>query len=217
MEMLDDVLREVRALKAPHLSFYQLTLEPHTCFHHEPPEHLPDADTAAAMQERIEEVLADSGYARYEVSAYAKHGARCEHNLNYWQFGDYLGIGAGAHGKLSFFDDEGQVVRVERTVKQPHPRRYINAAPEAMAVESRTVGHHEFAFEFMLNALRLKGGVPRALFSERTGVPFADIALMVQDAVARRLLESDDAVFRTTALGWQFLNDAVQCFLTDSG
>jgi oxygen-independent coproporphyrinogen-3 oxidase len=219
MAMLDDVLREACAFDASHLSFYQLTLEPHTPFHHEPPEGLPDADTAAAMQERIEDVLANAGYGRYEVSAYTKSGAKCEHNLNYWQFGDYLGIGAGAHGKVSFFDSEGKIVRVERTVKQPHPRRYMdnarNATLEALAIESRTVAPHEFAFEFMLNALRLKDGVPRALFSERTGVPFAEIAPMVQDAVARGLLESDDAVFRATPLGWRFLNDAMQCFLAD--
>jgi oxygen-independent coproporphyrinogen-3 oxidase len=159
------------------------------------------------------------------VSAYAKSGAKCEHNLNYWQFGDYLGIGVGAHGKVSFFDSEGKIVRVERTIKQPHPRRYMNNAlnaalnttPEALTVESRTVAPHEFAFEFMLNALRLKDGVPRTLFSERTGVPFAEIAPMVQDAVARGLLEPDDAVFRTTPLGWRFLNDAMQCFLADGG
>ncbi|MCL2309241.1 MAG: radical SAM family heme chaperone HemW [Proteobacteria bacterium] len=215
MDMLDSVLREACAFDASHLSFYQLTLEPHTPFHYAPPEHLPDADTTAAMQERVEEVLANAGYGRYEVSAYAKSGARCEHNLNYWQFGDYLGIGAGAHGKVSFFDSDGKVIRVERAIKQPHPRCYMDAAPEALTAESHIIEQREFAFEFMLNALRLKDGVPRALFFERTGVPLADIAPMVQDAVARGLLEPDDAVFRTTALGWRFLNDTMQCFLTD--
>ncbi|MDR0249720.1 MAG: radical SAM family heme chaperone HemW, partial [Burkholderiales bacterium] len=218
MDMLDSMLREVRAFGASHLSFYQLTLEPHTRFHREPPEHLPDTDTAAAMQERVENVLADAGYERYEVSAYARPGAMCAHNLNYWQFGDYLGIGAGAHGKVSFFDAEGQIVRVERTVKQPHPRRYIDTAqtaPEALTVELRSVAPHEFAFEFMLNTLRLKGGVPRDFFPERTGVPLADIASMAQDAIVRGLLEPDGAAFRTTPLGWRFLNDTVQCFLVD--
>ncbi|MCL2296931.1 MAG: radical SAM family heme chaperone HemW [Proteobacteria bacterium] len=219
MDMLDSVLREVCAFGASHLSFYQLTLEPHTPFHHAPPEHLPDVDTAAAMQEHVEELLANAGYGRYEVSAYAKPGAKCEHNLNYWQFGDYLGIGAGAHGKVSFFDDDGKVIRVERTIKQAHPRRYmetaLDTAPKTLTVESRMVAPHEFAFEFMLNALRLKDGVPRTLFPERTGVPLADIAPMVQDAITRGLLEPDDAVFRTTPLGWRFLNDAMQCFLAE--
>ncbi|MDR0770605.1 MAG: radical SAM family heme chaperone HemW [Burkholderiales bacterium] len=219
MDRLDDTLREVCGFGVPHLSLYQLTLEPHTRFHHAPPERLPDADTAAAMQEHIEEVLAIAGYARYEVSAYAQPGAMCAHNLNYWQFGDYLGVGAGAHGKHSFFDKEGKIVRVERTVKQPHPRRYMESAqtaPETLTVESRIVSRDEFAFEFMLNALRLRGGVPRTFFPERTGVPLADIASMVRDAIARGLLESDETVFRTTAPGWRFLNDTVQCFLADS-
>ncbi len=216
MAMLEGTLREACAFGVPHLSFYQLTLEPHTPFHRAPPMWLPDADTAAAMQERVEEILAGAGYARYEVSAYAQPGAKCLHNLNYWQFGDYLGIGAGAHGKSSFFDGEGKVIRVERTVKQPHPRRYMDSTPGALTVESRIVERGEFAFEFMLNALRLKEGVPRTLFPERTGVSLAEMAPPVQAAVARGLLEPDDAVFRATPLGWRFLNDAVQCFLEEN-
>ncbi|MDR2710104.1 MAG: radical SAM family heme chaperone HemW [Burkholderiales bacterium] len=218
MVMLEDALREAGAFGAPHLSFYQLTLEPHTSFYNEPPEHLSDADTAAAMQERVEEALVRAGYERYEVSAYAKPDAKCAHNLNYWQFGDYLGIGAGAHGKVSFFDDEGKVVRVERTIKEPHPRHYLESAktsPEDLMIESRIVERDELAFEFMLNALRLKDGVPRAFFSGRTGVPLAEIETMMQNAVVRGLLDPDDNVFRATLLGWRFLNDAMQCFLPD--
>ena len=218
LPMLDEALREARAFGAAHLSFYQLTLEPHTRFHQEPPEQLPDADAAAAMQERVEETLASAGYERYEVSAYAQPGAQCAHNLNYWQFGDYLGIGAGAHGKLSFFDGEEKISRVLRTIKPSHPRHYMEAArsaAESLTAESRTVEREEFAFEFMLNALRLKRGVPRTFFPERTGVPLAEIATMAQNAVTRGLLEPDDKVFCTTPLGWRFLNDAMMCFLAD--
>ncbi|MCL2872816.1 MAG: radical SAM family heme chaperone HemW [Betaproteobacteria bacterium] len=218
LSMLDETLREASAFGASHLSFYQLTLEPHTCFYQEPPAQLPDVDTAAAMQERVEEALASVGYERYEVSAYAKPDAMCAHNLNYWQFGDYLGIGAGAHGKVSFFDGAGSISRVVRTIKPSHPRHYIEAARSAsgtLVAESRMVERDEFAFEFMLNALRLKRGVLRAFFPKRTGVPLAEIATMVQNAMARGLLEPDDKVFRASPLGWRFLNDAMMCFLAD--
>lgn len=194
-----------------HLSIYHLTLEPNTIFAKYPPE-LPDDDTAFEMQDRIEARLAEAGYDHYEISAYAKPGARCLHNLNYWEFGDYLGIGPGAHGKLSFHD------RILREARVRNPQSWMDAvldpaAGAAYLAESRQVGPEELPFEFMLNALRLADGVPAASFAERTGLSLATIVRPLARAVERGLLDEDPARIRATPLGRRFLNDLQSLFL----
>jgi oxygen-independent coproporphyrinogen-3 oxidase len=191
----------------PHLSAYHLTLEPNTYFHRYPPK-LPDDDAAAAMQEQIESALAERGYEHYETSAFARAGCRSRHNLNYWMFGDYLGIGAGAHSKLSF---PGRIVRAMR---YRQPREYQERVRAGDAVqEQHEIERRDLGFEFMMNALRLNGGVPIALYEERTGRPITDIARELERAEARGLLERDHARLAPTALGRRFLNDLLQIFL----
>jgi oxygen-independent coproporphyrinogen-3 oxidase len=207
----------------PHLSCYHLTIEPNTYFHRFPP-RLPDEDAAAAMQDAIEARLAEVGYEHYEVSAYAKRvtlaqsairhprvtDCACRHNLNYWTFGDYLGVGAGAHGKISF---PGRIVR-EARVK--HPERYLESAGRADAVaECREIAPSELPFEFMMNALRLNAGVPLALFEERTGLPLTAALAGLDEAERRGLIERDHARIAPTPLGRRFLNDLLQHFLRE--
>jgi len=194
-------------LMPPHLSLYQLTLEPNTVFAKYPPP-LPDEDTAAAMHEWIEERMAESGYQHYEVSAYARHGRLCRHNLNYWQFGDYLGIGAGAHSKISF------PARILRQARLRQPGSYIEGALRGTPLaESAEVRRGDLAFEFMLNALRLNAGVPRRLFVERTGLPMSAIEPALRDAEQRGLLTADIELIAPTALGRRFLSDLQSLFL----
>ncbi|MDM9557792.1 radical SAM family heme chaperone HemW [Bordetella petrii] len=205
---LDD-LRQALSHGTEHLSLYHLTLEPNTVFAKYPPQ-LPDDDASAAMQDAIETRLEEAGLHRYEVSAYARTGARCRHNLNYWEFGDYLGLGPGAHGKLSFHD------RIVREARLRNPESWMaraQARDGSHIAETRTVGADELPFEFMLNALRLKDGVPAASFSERTGLSLAAIAPALQAASARGLLDPDPTRLRATALGWRFLNDLQEMFL----
>jgi oxygen-independent coproporphyrinogen-3 oxidase len=191
----------------PHLSVYQLTVEPNTVFAKYPPV-LPDEDTAAAMQEFVETRLDGAGYVHYEVSAYARPGRMCRHNLNYWQFGDYLGIGAGAHSKLSF---PGRILRQAR-LRQP--ASYMDGALRGNALaESREVPRSELAFEFMLNALRLSEGVPASLFSERTGLPMSTIDAASEKAEARGLLRRGVDRIAPTELGRRFLSDLQSLFL----
>ena len=205
---LDADLAQALAFEPPHLSYYQLTLEPNTMFASRPPPGLPDDDTAADMQARIERATGDAGLGHYEISAYARAGHRSRHNLNYWGFGDYLGIGAGAHGKLSFHD------RILRQARYKHPKRYMDAALAGDAVEEhRTLGVADLPFEFMLNALRLVQGVPVASFTERTGMPLAAIAQPIARAVERGLLDADPTSLRATPRGLDFLNDLQQMFL----
>ncbi|WP_407703998.1 radical SAM family heme chaperone HemW [Zeimonas arvi] len=202
-------LREALAFAPPHLSVYHLTLEPNTLFARRPPP-LPDDDLAADMQALVEDETGAAGLRHYEVSAYAREGHRCRHNLNYWQFGDYLGIGAGAHGKLSFHD------RIVREARLRHPRAYMSGALDSGAIEvSRTLAAAELPFEFMLNALRLLDGVPAALFVERTGLSLAAISRELQRAADRGLLDPDPTVIRATPLGMRFLNDLIEGFLRD--
>jgi oxygen-independent coproporphyrinogen-3 oxidase len=204
----DDV-REALSHGTEHLSLYHLTLEPNTVFAKYPPP-VPDDDTAAAMQDTVEELAGQAGLARYEVSAYARAGARCRHNLNYWEFGDYLGIGPGAHGKLSFHD------RILREARSRNPERWMAAAlarDGSHVAESREIGADELPFEFMLNALRLKEGVPATHFAERTGLSLATIAHQLEAAVRRGLLDPDPTRLRATPQGWAFLNDLQAMFL----
>jgi putative oxygen-independent coproporphyrinogen III oxidase len=191
----------------PHLSFYQLTLEPNTLFHRHPPP-LPDEDTAADIEDAVHATLGEAGYEHYETSAHAKPGRRCAHNRNYWQFGDYLGIGAGAHSKLSF---SGRIVR---QVRYRQPKQYlVQAVAGAPILEEAAVARDDVGFEFMLNALRLTDGVPASLFAERTGFPLSLVARPLEAAVGRGLLDADPAVLRPTALGRRFLNDLQALFL----
>lgn len=195
------------AFGTEHLSCYHLTLEPNTPFFAHPPA-LPDDDTAADMQEAIEARLRDAGYDNYETSAFARPGARCGHNLAYWTFADYLGIGAGAHGKLS------TPTGIVREMRHKHPQRYLDAAAGGRFVqESRTVTRDELAFEFMMNALRLSDGVPVAQFEARTGLPLTGISTQLDAARASGLLDTDPAWLRPTPRGRRFLNELLAMFL----
>jgi putative oxygen-independent coproporphyrinogen III oxidase len=187
----------------PHFSAYQLTIEPNTVFFSHPLQ-LPEHDAAADMQAMAEETLAQAGFGHYEISAFARPGHRCRHNLNYWEFGDYLGIGAGAHGKLSFAD---RVTRHER-VKQP--REYLAGDP---AVENRVVPPGELPFEFMLNALRLVEGFPAGLFADRCGLPASLLEARLETAAEKGLLQRSAGRIRPTTRGRRFLNDLVELFL----
>ena len=197
------------AFRPPHLSFYQLTLEPNTLFHRYPPA-LPDEDVAAAIEDAVTGALGAAEYRHYETSAHAQPGFECRHNLNYWRFGDYLGIGAGAHSKLSFPD------RIVRELRYKQPRQYLAQVDARTPVqEATTVTREDVGFEFMLNALRLADGVPAALFAERTGYPLAIVARGIAAATTRGLLEPDPATLRPTALGQRFLNDLTTLFLPE--
>jgi len=187
----------------PHLSAYQLTIEPNTVFFSQPPE-LPGHDAAADMQVMAEETLAAAGFEHYETSAFARPGRRCRHNLNYWEFGDYLGIGAGAHGKLSFAD------RVTRHEQVKQPRDYLK---NDAAIEIRNIAPRELPFEFMLNALRLVEGFPEELFAARAGLPWSSIEAGIMAAQERNLLERSAQRIRPTGRGRRFLNDLVGLFL----
>jgi oxygen-independent coproporphyrinogen-3 oxidase len=197
-------IRQAIACGVPHVSAYQLTLEPNTVFYSRPPP-LPPHDACADMQRGVEDALAQAGFEHYETSAFARPGRRCRHNLNYWEFGDYLGIGAGAHGKLSFPD---RVTRHER-IKQP--AQYLKS--EVTVVAERTVPAGELPFEFMLNALRLVEGFPVSLFEERTGLPLAVIQEKLGKAERDGLLERDWRRIRPTERGRLFLNELLERFL----
>jgi oxygen-independent coproporphyrinogen-3 oxidase len=190
-----------------HLSFYQLTLEPNTLFHRQPPP-LPDDDAAADIEDAVRAMLDDAGYVHYETSAHAKRGRECRHNVNYWRFGDYLGIGAGAHSKLSFPD------RIVRELRWKHPAQYLERVARREPLQQQAeVSWRELPFEFMLNALRLTDGVPAALFEERTGMPLAIAAPAIAQAARKGLLDPDPTVLRATPLGRRFLNDLQALFI----
>jgi len=209
-QTVDAAVADVAAALAyapPHLSFYHLTIEPNTLFHRYPPT-LPDDDTAAAIEDAVHERLDRAGYRHYETSAYARPGMECRHNLNYWRFGDYLGIGAGAHSKISLPD------RVLRQVRWKQPAQYLeHMGRSEPLLEETHVGRDDIAFEFMLNALRLTEGVPATLFAERTGFPLLIAQRPMAEAVERGLLDPDPRFIRPTALGMRFLNDLQQIFL----
>jgi len=198
------------AFKPPHLSLYHLTMEPNTVFAKYPPQ-LPDDDASADMQDMIAAVTAGAGFEHYEVSAYAQPGKRARHNLNYWEFGDYLGIGAGAHSKISFPH------RVLRQARFKQPQSFIDAASQGNAIqEEHEIARADMGFEFMLNTLRLSGGFSPNLFAERTGVQINAIDQVLNVAEAKGLLYRDHQVIRPTALGQRFLNDLQEMFLADS-
>jgi oxygen-independent coproporphyrinogen-3 oxidase len=203
--MLD--AKTAAGLNPSHLSLYHLTLEPNTPFHRTPPS-LPDDDTSAEMQQNIEILLAENGYQHYETSAFAKPDRQCNHNLNYWTFGDYLGIGAGAHSKLSFHD------KIVRQTRHKHPKRYLENAPIGQAVDKEwQIPREELGFEFMMNALRLTGGVNVDVFQQRTGLPLVTLDAAMKKAQTKGLLEVVDHIMRPTKLGQRFLNDLLALFL----
>jgi len=211
-QALDGALADVEraiALAPTHISHYQLTLEPNTAFAANPPP-LPDDDNAWAMQEACEARLAQAGYGQYEISAYARPGRRCRHNLNYWEFGDYLGIGAGAHGKLT----DAAAGRVRRRWKSRHPRTYLEAAGGSARIGGDgPVDAAELPFEYMLNALRLHEGVPLDAFAERTGLSLGRIAPALAQARARGWLQDEPGRLQPSPLGQRFLNDLIGLFL----
>ncbi len=201
-------LAQALAFAPPHLSCYHLTLEPNTLFHRHPPP-LPDDDAAADIEDALHAALDGAGYRQYETSAYAKPGRQCAHNTNYWRFGDYLGIGAGAHSKLSFAD------RIVRQVRWKQPKQYLDKiADGAPLLDEAKVTRGDVGFEFMLNALRLVEGVPAALFEERTGYPLSLVARPLERATQKGLLEPDPTRLQATELGRRFLNDLQELFLT---
>ncbi len=193
-----------------HLSCYHLTMEPNTPFASAPPADLPEEDAVADMEEMIEARLTEAGFQHYEVSAFAHKGHACRHNLNYWHFGDYLGLGPGAHGKLTTSGG------IQREMRYKHPARYLEGAARGDFIQERQIVRtEELPFEFMMNALRLSDGVPAALFSERTGLSLEVIAGQLEQARRANLLDSAPDRLRPTARGQRFLNELLQVFLPD--
>ncbi len=205
---LNDV-RTAIATGASHISAYHLTMEPNTAFGHTPPQGLPSDENALDIEDAVHAALEQAGFIHYETSAFARAGMQCRHNLNYWQFGDYIGIGAGAHGKISYAD------RIERTTRRRHPNDYLAAMQSnpTDGIERKTIQHDDLAFEFMMNVLRLTDGVPAAMLQQRTGISTAHIMPQIETARQKGLLESDPTVLKPTAQGRLFLNDLLQCFL----
>ncbi|HYT47939.1 MAG TPA: radical SAM family heme chaperone HemW [Burkholderiales bacterium] len=195
-------IEQALACGVPHVSAYQLTIEPNTVFWSTPP-GLPEHDLCADMQVMIEEILGQAGYEHYETSAFARAGRRCRHNLNYWEFGDYLGIGAGAHGKVSFPD------RITRHEQVKQPTAYL----KGLSIENREIPAGELPFEFMLNALRLIEGFPIVLFAERTGLPITLLEPQLRAAEEQQLIERDWQRIRPSARGRLFLNELLELFL----
>ena len=209
-QTLDEAVQDINiALKfAPqHISAYHLTLEPNTLFHRYPPA-LPDDDTSYAMQQAIQNILATQGYQHYETSAFARLKKQSRHNLNYWQFGDYLGIGAGAHSKISFHD------KVLRQVRYKQPQNYLQqVALDAPVQTENIIERAELPFEFMMNALRLNQGFDATLFAERTSLPLLFIRHELEQAEKSGLLQRDLQRIAPSELGQRFLNDLVQIFI----
>ena len=211
MQTLDDAKKDVEtalSFKTPHLSLYNLTLEPNTYFANFPPK-LPGEDVVDAIFEQSLDLMTKAGFQRYEVSAYAKPGMECKHNLNYWRFGDYIGIGAGAHGKISFPD------KVTRQVRERHPETYMQAIEQNgnALIESKEIPAADLPFEFMLNTLRLTDGVATNTFTERTGLPLSSISKGLDEASKKGLLDPDHTVLKGTPQGLRYLNNLQELFL----
>lgn len=193
----------------PHLSLYHLTMEPNTVFAKYPPQ-VPDDDASADMQDMLATTTAAAGYKRYEVSAYSKRGKRAQHNMNYWEFGDYLGIGAGAHSKISFPH------RIVRQVRYKLPSSYLKHIAKGNPIQQEVeIATKDLGFEFMLNALRLANGFQENLYMQRVGLPISSIAAQMELAVSKGLLMRNHSTIKPTALGARFLNDLQQLFLID--
>lgn len=212
LEQAQSDIRTALSFGTEHLSLYHLTLEPNTVFAKYPPV-LPDDDLSAAMQDQLIALSQAAGLEQYEISAYAKPGAHSRHNLNYWEFGDYIGIGPGAHGKLSFHD------RILRTATVRSPQSWME---QAVLRDGSHYAHHaqvpeaDLPFEFMLNVLRLRAGVPATYFQERTGQSLAQVLPTIRELIDKKLLAADPVRIKTTDMGWRFLNDVQSAFLTDT-
>jgi len=213
-QTLEQAMQDVRtalSFKPQHLSAYHLTLEPNTLFYRNPPS-LPDDDASADMQQSIESLLADNGYQHYETSAFAQPDRRSKHNLNYWKFGDYLGIGAGAHSKLSFPD------KIIRQARYKQPQAYMRQVEMGAPIQTENeVTRSELPFEFMMNALRLNEGFDSVLFNERTSLPLLVIQRQLAEAEKRGLLSRDHQTIGPTQQGQRFLNDLLEMFLEKKG
>jgi putative oxygen-independent coproporphyrinogen III oxidase len=210
-QTIDEALIDIRQainFEPAHISLYHLTLEPNTLFAKYPPV-LPDDDSAFEILDHLMEELSAAGYQRYEVSAYAKNGHRCQHNLNYWQFGDYIGIGAGAHGKISAHN------QIARQTNERHPEAYMDKIFNQghALIEERLLDKDDLPFEYMLNVLRLVDGVPTHQFKERTGLDIAAINGMMEKALKKGLLDEDPRTIQASGLGLQYLNDLQMLFL----
>ncbi|HKK16933.1 MAG TPA: radical SAM family heme chaperone HemW [Gammaproteobacteria bacterium] len=205
-------LQQAVELEPAHVSWYQLTIEPNTVFYARPP-RLPDDERIWEMQQSGQQLLAQQGYRQYEISAYARDGYQCLHNLNYWQFGDYLGIGAGAHSKLTDVS-AGKVIREAR---HRMPERYMELAGSGAAIaERKQLDRDDLQLEFMMNCLRLTGGVHPSLFMQRTGLPLSEAGLHLQQAESRGLVEWDIERLKPTEKGLQYLNDLLQYFMPEN-
>ena len=205
-------LQMAKDLKPAHISWYELTIEPNTWFHRHPPQR-PDDDTLWEMQQAGRTLLEAAGYQRYEVSAYARAQRQCRHNMNYWQFGDYLGIGAGAHAKISDAATQG----ITRTAKQRHPRNYLdNAHTNARISSSTRITPADALLEFAMNVLRLDQGFSPAAFNAATGLSYTGIESIVNKGVADGLLSHDGSVIRTTPKGQRYLNELLQQWMPDT-
>lgn len=206
IENAADDLQQALALEPEHLSWYQLTIEPNTEFYKRPPQ-LPEDDTLAAIQERGFDLLKEAGFEQYEVSAFARAGRRSKHNCNYWQFGDYIGIGAGAHGKLTLPDGS-----IARTRKTRLPKDYL-ASGGRCDRNNEVIAADALPFEFMMNALRLNDGFSHELFATRTALPWSVVANKIELLIDRGLLRDSDSIIAPTPLGQRFLNDMLSEFL----
>jgi len=211
MQTIEDAKKDIEtalAFNTPHISLYNLTLEPNTYFATFPPK-LPHEDEIDAIFEQSLDQLTKAEYKRYEVSAYAKTGMECKHNLNYWRFGDYIGIGAGAHGKISFPD------KITRQVRERHPETYMQSMETKgnALVESKEVATADLPFEFMLNTLRLTDGVATNTFTERTGLPLNVISKGLEEATHKGLLDPNPSILKGTTQGLRYLNNLQEIFL----
>ena len=205
-EAIDDA-KTATSFNTQHLSFYHLTIEPNTFFFKHPPK-LPLDDESAEMQETIEGILSQHGYQHYETSAFAKPKSQCQHNLNYWQFGDYLGIGAGAHSKLTFHD------KMSRESRYKNPKQYMEKVVTQHMIESETIIHEsDLAFEFMMNHLRLIDGFSIQSFEDKTGLNISAIDKELKAAIDKKLITKDHEMIKPTLLGQRFLNDLLSIFL----
>ncbi len=213
-QTIDEALSDLQSAidqEPHHISWYQLTIEPNTVFYSKPPT-LPEDNLIWEMQEQGQELLAQQGYRQYEISAYAKENHQCLHNLNYWQFGDYLGIGAGAHGKLT----DVAAGSVTRKAKHRIPERYIElAGNDAVAGDSKTLSKDDLKLEFMMNVLRLNEGVHPSMFMQRTGLPLSDIQSQLKEAEAKELIEWNLHTLKPTAKGRRYLNDLLLMFMPE--
>ena len=208
LEQARDDIETALSFNTPHLSLYNLTLEPNTYFASFPPQ-LPNEEMIDAIFEQNLALLGKAGYQRYEVSAYAKKGQECKHNLNYWRFGDYIGIGAGAHGKISFPD------KVTRQLREKHPEQYMQAMETQghALLEARDIAAQDLPFEFMLNVLRLSEGVQTITFSERTGLPLSMISKELSEASNKGLLDPNPTLLKASEQGFRYLNNLQEIFL----